>query len=196
MLIGYTDPFSARAGDRVRFMVSSSGAYDARIVRLIHGDLDPRGPGLKVQPCDVALEGGGRHAGREQLLRTGSYVEVDDTGRLASLDSFTLHVLVYATTPSKGAQGLMTCWAQDAGAGYGLFVGADGDVELRLGQWRLGTGRPLPPGRWYAASGRYDAMTGVATVEQAPLVAWSSDVLRVRADSHAGAAPHAPEAIT
>jgi N,N-dimethylformamidase beta subunit-like protein len=196
-LIGYTDPFSARAGDRVEFMVSSSSAYEARIVRLIHGDLDPRGPGLKVQPCDVALEGGGRHAGREQLLRTGSYVEVDDDiGSLASLDSFTLHVLVYPTTPSKGAQGLMTCWAQEAGAGYGLFVGADGDVELRLGEWRLGTGRPLQPGRWYAASGRYDAATGVAAVDQAPLVGWSSDAPRVGAEAQTGAAARAPAATS
>jgi N,N-dimethylformamidase len=189
-LIGYTDPFSARAGERVDFMVSASGAYEARIVRLIHGDHDPRGPGLKVEPCAIALEGGARHAGREQPLRTGSYVEVDDpSGTLAALDSFTLHVLVYATTPSKGPQGLMTCWAREAGAGYGLFLGADGDVELRLGERRLGTGRALQPGRWYAATGRYDAETGVATVDQAPLVAWSSDTQAVHGGTYAGAAP-------
>jgi N,N-dimethylformamidase len=192
-LIGYTDPFSARAGDRVDFMVSASGAYEARIVRLIHGDHDPRGPGLKVERCDVALQGGARHPGREQPLRTGSYVEIDDdAGCLAALESFTLHVLVYATTPSKGPQGLMTRWARDAAAGYGLFLGANGEVELRLGEWRLGTGRPLPPGRWYAATARYDAATGVATVDQAPLVEWSSDALGVRAEAHAGAPPRPP----
>ena len=47
-LFGYSDPLSARAGEPVDFMVSAEGTreVDAEIVRLLHGDFNPAGPGF------------------------------------------------------------------------------------------------------------------------------------------------------
>ncbi len=46
VLMGYADRFSVQAGDTLRFMVScETSSFDARLVRLIHGDNNPAGPG-------------------------------------------------------------------------------------------------------------------------------------------------------
>ena len=47
-IVGYADRFSVRAGDTIQFMVSCKlPSYQADVVRLIHGDLNPEGPGFK-----------------------------------------------------------------------------------------------------------------------------------------------------
>ncbi len=48
-ILGYPDRFSVAPGETVRFMVSCDGlnTYRADIVRLIHGDTNPAGPGYK-----------------------------------------------------------------------------------------------------------------------------------------------------
>ena len=54
-LVGYSDRLSGAPGETIRFMVSSEHArYRARLVRLIHGDTSPNGPGFKqvVVPSD------------------------------------------------------------------------------------------------------------------------------------------------
>ena len=48
-LNGYPDRFSVRPGETIGFHISSKAPrYRAQIVRLIHGDPNPRGPGLKA----------------------------------------------------------------------------------------------------------------------------------------------------
>jgi N,N-dimethylformamidase len=50
-LIGYVDRFSARPGETVAVKVSSElgDPYRADFVRIIHGDANPGGPGLKFE---------------------------------------------------------------------------------------------------------------------------------------------------
>ena len=50
-LIGYADRFSVAPGETIRFMVSAleDQPYQAEIVRLIHGDANPEGPGFKSE---------------------------------------------------------------------------------------------------------------------------------------------------
>jgi N,N-dimethylformamidase len=47
-IIGYGDKLSIAPGETIRFMVSAYDGqpYRARIVRLIHGDANPEGPGF------------------------------------------------------------------------------------------------------------------------------------------------------
>lgn len=63
-ITGYSDRISARPGETVRFYVHSEQgeAYRAHIVRLIHGDTDPNGPGYKEEEIDTA--GNGDYPGR------------------------------------------------------------------------------------------------------------------------------------
>jgi N,N-dimethylformamidase len=47
-IVGYSDRLVVAPGETVRFMVSSRAPrYDAALVRLIHGNPDPNGPGFK-----------------------------------------------------------------------------------------------------------------------------------------------------
>jgi N,N-dimethylformamidase len=68
-VVGYSDVLSAAPGERIRFMVSTTAAeWDARFVRLIHGDEDAAGPGFKAEPAGLP---GGRFPGKRQPLPLG-----------------------------------------------------------------------------------------------------------------------------
>ena len=57
-LIGYVDPFVAHAGEPVELMVSTTEAtWDYRVVRLLHGDRNPAGPGFKVAEVQPRIAG-------------------------------------------------------------------------------------------------------------------------------------------
>jgi N,N-dimethylformamidase len=196
-IIGYSDPLTARPGDVVRFMVSCDAPeYRAELVRLIHGDLDSRGPGFKFETCDVDLPGGGRHPGRKQIIRPGSYVEVPGD-RFTDLMSFTLRTNVYATKPSDGAQALLTCWDDERQAGYGMFLGDDGALEFWAGDGvlpveRVSTGRALLGDRWYSLTCRYHPSDGTVELGQLPLRAFPSDPSRIAATGKVKVAASAP----
>ncbi|KAB2863483.1 MAG: LamG domain-containing protein, partial [Bauldia sp.] len=75
-LTGYTDRWSVRPGEEIAFHIHSlAPTYEARLVRLIHGDENRRGPGFKEIEIDSALDG--VHAGAPRTIRKGSYGVVD-----------------------------------------------------------------------------------------------------------------------
>ncbi len=53
-LIGYLDRLSARPGESIAVKVSSTLAepYRADIVRIVHADPNPAGPGMKIIPVE------------------------------------------------------------------------------------------------------------------------------------------------
>ena len=122
---GYSDRISVAPGERIRFMVSCEGAesYRADMVRLIHGDTNPAGPGFKSQPVETTANR--EYAARHQPIHAGSHVLVDDSaGRLALSGAFTLHAFIWPTTPTNSNQGLLTRWSADRQAGYALLLDA------------------------------------------------------------------------
>ena len=50
-ITGYSDKYSAFPGEKVKFYVNSekNENYDVQIIRLIHGDTNPEGPGYKEE---------------------------------------------------------------------------------------------------------------------------------------------------
>ena len=109
-LLGYSDRLSVAPGDTIRFMVSCEHpSYRADLVRLIHGDENPQGPGYKERL--VASDINGEYPGRVQHIHSGSYVIVEDSTPLRQIESFTLAAWVYPTTPQAGSQGLLTRWS-------------------------------------------------------------------------------------
>ena len=88
-------------------MVSSDlPSYEASLVRLIHGDENPAGPGFKEERVESAMDGP-KH-GRSQVARMGSYIFVPDHPSLAQLTSLTLQAWIWPTTPLSGEpQGLL-----------------------------------------------------------------------------------------
>src|SRR3981081_761808 len=79
VLLGYADRFSVQAGDTIRFMGSCEAtSFDARLVRLIHGDNNPAGPGYRGEPQPSPVEG--TYPGQRHVIAAGSYVRVPGGG--------------------------------------------------------------------------------------------------------------------
>jgi N,N-dimethylformamidase len=176
-LIGYADRLSVEPGQSIQFMVSTTEPeYDAVIVRLIHGDTNPAGPGAKEEVISSA-EVNGRYAGRRQHAQTGSYILVTDAEPLR-VRSLTLQAWIFPTMPTCGRrQALLSRWCSDEQAGYGLFIGPDGRLVFEVGG-AAGTSRvtaetELRPNKWYFIAATFDSADRRATVYQRPLSPWT-----------------------
>ena len=206
-IVGYADRLSVQPGETIRFMVSSQLAeYQAAIVRLIHGDPNPRGPGIKEAVIDTPVNG--EYAGRQQEFVAGSHVTVPDAPALQLDGSFTITAWIAASRPGRvgwaderAAQGIVTKWSEAEGRGYGLFLDADGRLSVRVGagsgqvatlaaepalrRWApviFGGGRPRPhgvPTTWYFVAATFDAATRNLTVYQQPMDGYPNDPTRV-----------------
>ena len=179
-ITGYSDRFAVRPGDTVRFHINAeqNESFQGDMVRLIHGDTNPAGPGYKEELVKSPLSG--THQGTHQPLYAGSYVMVPHS-RHFNVDSFTLCAYIFPTTPvtdtegvAVGEQGLLTKWDAAKRAGYGLFINAAGELCLRLGRAgkveEVTTGKPLFRKVWYKVWASYDAASGRARVVQKAFV--------------------------
>lgn len=182
-VIGYADRVSVASGEQVRFMISSSQDYEAQLVRLIHGDQSPQGPGYKEEEITADLNG--EHSGQVQTWDSGSYVRVSDAEKLDLSGSFSLQAWIYPTTPDKGVQGLITKWSNNRG--YGLFIDEDGSLALWIGD-ESGTVRRVRTGKafyapddinggyhasnWYFVAASYDGERGEVHLYQEPVERW------------------------
>ena len=170
-ITGYSDRYSIRPGDDITFYVNSEKGedYEAKLVRLIHGDTNPDGPGYKEE--EIAAPFDGNYTGRNQKIHGGSYVIVPHDERM-SVSSFTIQAFIFPTTPTKGRQGILTKWVNDTG--YGLFVDDDGCLAVCIGDGNqvhmLSSGKPLLRKVWYLAAASYDAESGAMHLYQEPVV--------------------------
>lgn len=170
-ITGYSDRYSIHPGDEIKFYVNSEKGedYDAKLVRLIHGDTNPEGPGYKEE--EIAAPFDRTHKGRNQKIHGGSYVTVPHDARM-TVESFTIQAFVFPTTPTKGPQGILTKWVGDTG--YGLFIDENAHLALRIGAGgtvrTIASGKPLLRKVWYLAAASYDARTGAVRLYQEPVV--------------------------
>jgi N,N-dimethylformamidase len=173
---GYADKLSVEPGDTVRIMVSTKAeTFRSTMVRIIHGDPDPAGPGIKEEVIDSPVNA--TYAGRDQRLPLGSYVRVPDARELRPSDSFTMTAWIAPTTipgseynrlalrrtpvGTPRPQGILTKWSEESQRGYGLFIDEQGSLALRLGSASgaetVSTGVKLKP--WAPAQGGRDVYT-------------------------------------
>ena len=173
-ILGYTDRLSVAPGERIKVMVScdSIETYDAELVRVIQGDINPDGPGFRDERINLDL--GGPFAGRHQPIHAGSYGVVEDATVLRNLSSFSVQAYVWPTLPGRERQiivsredsrkgtGFRLLMDEAGSAGFELLFGADGDCLVT-------TGEPMLAEHWYLVEGSYDSATGQTTILQYPL---------------------------
>jgi N,N-dimethylformamidase len=212
-IVGYGDRMTAQPGDTVKFMVSTGAArFHADVVRMIQGDANPKGPGVKETVVDTPANGD--YPGRHQLLPLGSYVTVPDNQALRLTGSFTLTAWIAPTRHDPKApggatpdtdQGILTKWSAANQSGYGLFIESDGRLAVWLGgaagqvekvraQTALRPWVPSIPGTgtsprpqhvttsWYFVAASYDAAAGRVTLRQTPLTEFPFDSTRAVTD--------------
>jgi N,N-dimethylformamidase len=198
-LMAYADPWSVAPGDSVRFMVSCIGGdrYTAQIVRLKQPEAGPLATSFAPEPIDAPCNGA--HTGRRQTIPIGSLAVVPANPALAIAGSFTLLAYVLPTTPKKGRQAIMGTWCEPDQTGYGLEIGDDGALVLRIGAGPrrttvISSGVPMSR-RWYLAAAAFDAERGTATLWQEPLSLHDFHIEQpvvVTARAQAVASPTAP----
>ncbi|TAM12188.1 MAG: LamG domain-containing protein [Nevskiaceae bacterium] len=196
-LSGYADPLSVTAGQAVDFMISAEASEHAevRLVRLLHGDENPQGPGFVEEEVDASLPAS--IAVRRQYAQLGSHARVrDKNGVLAGLRRGTLYAFISASRPGGTEQAIAGRWSEPEKRGYLLLLGADGCLQFRAGDGErsesVALTRRLAANCWYLVAAAWDIAAGKATLTQIGVVdAWNSrigPVVPYEYDDHATAA--------
>jgi N,N-dimethylformamidase len=178
-LTGYGSKWSVEQGDSVDFFVNCDGpdSYRAELVKLIHGDTHPSGPGFREEIINSPVNG--TYPGRSQTIHAGSYGMVLDR-RPLRVDSFTMQCWIWPTMPTKvdgywspGPQTIMGKWAEHQG--YGLFLDSSGRVCLRVDDQTLTAAEPVRDRAWHFIAATFDAATGRAVLHHEPQVCYALD---------------------
>lgn len=171
-VFGYTDKISVKAGESVQFHVSCEGAttVEAQLVRLIHGDEHPDGPGYLDE--EIACAANGTWEVSKQFTQVGSFLKVaDPEKRLALTGSFTMFCFIRPGWPSSGTrQTIMGRWDSETGNGYALDIGETGCLEFRVGSGGevdvVRADHPLQLQMWYLVAATFNADTRTVTLYQ------------------------------
>ncbi len=188
-ITGYADKISVRPGETIRFMVNCERPrYRADIVRLVCGDLNPDGPGIREHV--VQTPANTSYKGRSQTIESGSYVSIPNSPLLQGLKSFTIQAMLWPTTPDRGTQAIVSKWQDRRRSGFALVIQA-GRLALQLGDGKgtvevVSTNKNLLARQWYFVAASYDAETGRITLYQEPQIDYPtvSDAARVRRKTH------------
>jgi len=142
-LIGYLDRFSARPGEQIAVKVSSQldRPYRADLMRIIHGDANPAGPGIKLEDVPVAFAG--TYPSRFQPVHLGSCGVVLPAKLLALPGPCTIVGRVQPWLLDGRPQTVLSIEG-----GPALSV-AGGGACLELGDSRIQVCAPMLKGRWY-----------------------------------------------
>jgi len=155
-LLGYTDHPSVMPGGQISFMISSEfPEFEAQLVRLIHGDSNPAGPGWKDQLVDAPVNK--RWQGRRQETHVGSHIEIPSHRMLTGLRSFTTQLWIKPSVPLLGHdQGAISTGS----AGFTIGVDAHGRPFAEVGnascRERVTGTHALRAGTWYFLAASYD----------------------------------------
>ncbi len=175
-ITGYCDRLSAAPGETIKFMVNCElPIYTVEVVRIICGDTNPQGPGVKEKVVKTSVNK--TYKGRKQTIEAGSYVTIPHTPILENLDSFSFQTMIWPTTPQKGTQVIMSKWRDRDRCGVALILAEGGSVALILGdgsgkEETIKTGKPLLAREWYFVGVSYNAKTQEVAIYQEPLVSY------------------------
>jgi N,N-dimethylformamidase len=161
-----------KSGDEIWFHVSADGTTtaNAHLVRLVHGDHNPDGPGYIEEELPAPVNGAWQV--KKQFTQVGSYLAVKDADRRLALEGdFTLFAFIWPTYFGKGRrQALMGRWDIRLNEGYCLGINQQGFLEFWIGDGKeidyLTAEVPFLPNVWYFVAVSFQAATGRATLFQ------------------------------
>ena len=158
-IFGYANRISVKPGEEIDFHVSADGTdtVDARLVRLIHGDQHPSGPGFVEEEVESPVNG--QWSVKKQFTQLGSHLVVEDPDRrLAVEGSFSLFCYVWASVPDKGhRQTLVGRFDARTNEGFAIGISPQGRLEFWVGDGReidyVVSELPLVKKAWYFVGG-------------------------------------------
>ena len=124
-ITGYSDRLSACAGESIAFKVSSqsSSPYRATLVRVVHADPNPAGPGFRVEYLSDVFTT--ERPSIAQPLHRGSYGRVTRLPLVGMADGLSVSVRIMPTAPSRGEQCVMSHGDPRSG-GWRLAIDSEG----------------------------------------------------------------------
>lgn len=162
-ITGYSDILSAGPDETIEFKVSSKSAqaFTAELVRVIHADPNPSGPGMRMEKLDHIFSG--TFASFDKPLLPGSFARVARVPAAGGA-GLTVGARIQPTSITRGDQCVISQWNAARGTGFALLVSENG-VEMRLGR---GRGQPVARlqcpailgAKWYDVWCAIDAVAG------------------------------------
>jgi N,N-dimethylformamidase len=176
-IVGYPDRYSVAPGEKIAFKISLEEGmhFDARLVRVVHGDANPEGPGLKFRHVKSGADG--RHPGKPQRVDAGSYVTVADFPALAAAP-FTFFAMIWPTLPKRAGQTLLAQWDANRESGFRIEMTDGGELAVAFGDGsgrlaELKSGKKMLERQWYAIAVAIDPQTRLVTLDQRPVQPYS-----------------------
>lgn len=148
-LIGYLDNLSCRAGDRLAVRASSDHPnVHLDVVRLLHGDENPSGPGFLVRRCESAETQ--VFEGRIQNCYPGSFA-YSQTVLSGTPEVLSVEARIWPTLPADGRrQGVVSVVDVHGSCIAAIAVDEDGRVVIvHADNVVAATTTSLRPRRWY-----------------------------------------------
>jgi N,N-dimethylformamidase len=181
-IAGYLDRLSARPGERIAAKVSviSTGMAEASLVRLIHVDPNPAGPGMKIEDLSSVFRTPFR--ARRQEIRRGASARVD--GRPARKpDAPVTWTALVQPTRLDAVRRAVLCEFDAQGASVCLDVSTNGAHfvvrDARGGERRFGTDAALAEGDWYRIWASYDPARGRVCVGQLRVAGGAAPIVSI-----------------
>ncbi|MEE8078831.1 MAG: N,N-dimethylformamidase beta subunit family domain-containing protein, partial [Pseudomonadales bacterium] len=122
-LLGYADRYSVVPGEAIAFQVSAEDnqRYQASLVRVICGDCNPEGPGLRFETIASGIDGS--YSGARQTTDSGSYMEAV-LPQLDQAEQFSFCAMVWPTLIEREQQAILSRWNAETGEGFRLLLSA------------------------------------------------------------------------
>ncbi|SDB29949.1 N,N-dimethylformamidase beta subunit family domain-containing protein [Bauldia litoralis] len=175
-IVGYPDRLSVAPGETIDFKVSvdEGDSFDARIVRVVHGDCNPEGPGLKF--VHIPTDADGSHPGKVQRIDAGSFMRVERFPALAAAP-FTFVTMLWPTLLKRDDQTLLCQWDPETESGIWIGLAAGGRISVTFADnGKVSTviaDRGMLEREWYSLVVGVDPGARRVTIDQKPLVPYA-----------------------
>lgn len=165
-LTGYAHPLNAIAGGKVSFMIhdDSAGSAEISLVRLLHGDENPIGPGFVERPAAAPLPATVDIC--PQVTQKGSYALLDDKDSLLTgeLPAATFFAFIRPSIVGEKEQVIMGTLGDAGGSGFSLLISEEGLLTLRISDGtrsvELACQKRIAPNCWHFVSAGWDRPAG------------------------------------
>lgn len=171
-----------RPGDRVGFCVSqdTDEPFQFELLRLVHGDPNPDGPGIKE--WTVPHPSNGTYRAPHQTMAAGSSAVIRDIDRLGLLETWSVTARFCPTLPAAGRQAIVGRYDPDTATGWVLGIDHSGRACIVCGDGaevvELTVRTPLQRGCWYELTACLDAAAARVTLAVEPVVTSTNSRLR------------------
>ena len=159
-ITGYSDQISVKPGKQINFYVHCEDpTYEAQLVKIRCGDINPEGPGLKENEIDAAING--TYQGRTQEIHAGSYaiipVSDEKLNQLTELENnFCFETYIYPTLINNKTQFIFDFFDAEKNQGFCLKLNSQNVLEASFGCStkiaNIKLNKPLIDRIWYRIS--------------------------------------------